>query len=138
MCKVKLRKCKIQVQSKVLQSEEVSIMPSLRLLLVSLLAFEALFASCQLTPRGYCIPSGVSLFPSEGSALTEIMLRAFVPLGSTSFVYWDNAVPVATYVPYDNQVDGFILNFNPPNEHLYSDLGNHTVTVEAHYWDNGE
>jgi hypothetical protein len=78
----------------------------------------------------------LKLYPAEGTVRTNIVLRAFVPPGSNNWVYWDDMV-IARNIPYDDQIIGFTLNISCPNESPYSDLGNHTVTVESFYMENG-
>lgn len=91
-----------------------------------------LFALC--VAKGYGVASSVTVYPSEGSVFTEIAVKAFVPYG-THFVYWDDKL-ISTYVSHDELVFGFLLYISVPNEYPYSELGNHTVTVETHIWDN--
>lgn len=77
--------------------------------------------------------SGVTLYPSQGTVFSDITLKAFVPINSQNNVYWDDSV-IAVYVPVGQEHLPLTMQIKPPNQHPYSDLGNHTITVESFYW----
>jgi hypothetical protein len=83
--------------------------------------------------ESYC-QSGMTLYPSEGTVFTDITLKAFVPINSKNNIYWDDSV-IALYVPVGQEHLPLTMQINCPNQHPYSDLGNHTITVESFYWD---
>lgn len=89
-----------------------------------------------IVPRVSGEPYYLNLYPTKGTVSTNIVLKAFVPPQSNNWVYWDDVV-IASNLAYDDQILGFALNLSCPNVAPYSDLGNHTVTVESYYVDNG-
>lgn len=84
-------------------------------------------------PMSYC-QSGVVLYPSKGTVFTDIVMEAYVPINSRNNIFWDDKV-IALDVRRGQENYPLIMNITCPNEHPYSDLGNHTITVESFYWD---
>jgi len=87
-------------------------------------------------PKGYC-EFGVDLYPSKGTAFTDILLEAYVPINSRNNIFWDDVV-IALDVRRGQENFPLTLNIKCPNQHPYSDLGNHTITVESFYWDGSD
>jgi hypothetical protein len=87
-------------------------------------------------PKGYC-EIGVNLYPSKGTIFTDILLEAYVPINSRNNIFWDDVV-IALDVPRGQENFPLTLNIKCPNQHPYSDLGNHTITVESFYWDGSD
>jgi len=102
------------------------------LILISILALNV--------PKVYAEPTA-KIYPTEGTVYTDIFLqvRGF-GIGEEwdvhykLYLFWDSE-PIMTGVD-DGGNHIYDIYFNPPNEHPYSDLGNHTVYVElwrSHY-----
>jgi len=81
--------------------------------------------------------TGVMLYPSEGSVSTDIVLEAYVPINSRNNIFWDT-IAIALDVNRGQENYPLILHIQAPNLHPYSDLGNHTVTVESFYWSGSD
>lgn len=92
-------------------------------------------------PRVAAVEPTATIYPSEGTVDTDIFLqvRGF-GIGEEwdvhykLYLFWDSK-PIMTGVD-DGGNHFYDIYFNPPNEHPYSDLGNHTVYVElwrSHY-----
>jgi archaellum component FlaC len=75
------------------------------------------------------------LYPSHGSVNTEIFLQVR-GLGGQLYLYWDDIL-LGIFSANVPDFAGFDIYFYPPNEHPYSDLGNHTVFLHVFYkyWD---
>jgi len=81
--------------------------------------------------------TGVILYPSNGSVSTDILLEAYVPINSRNNIFWDDTTIVLD-ARRGQENYPLILHIQAPNQHPYSDLGNHTVTVESFYWDGSD
>jgi hypothetical protein len=81
--------------------------------------------------------TGVILYPSNGSVSTDILLEAYVPINSRNNIFWDDTA-IALDARRGQENYALVMHIKAPNQHPYSDLGNHTVTVESFYWDGSD
>jgi hypothetical protein len=81
--------------------------------------------------------TGLILYPSNGSVTTDILLEAYVPINSRNNIFWDD-IAIALDVHRGQENYPLVMHIKAPNEHPYSDLGNHTITVESFYWDGSD
>jgi hypothetical protein len=83
--------------------------------------------------RGYA--QSAILYPAHGTVNTEVFLQVR-GIGGTLYLFWDDIL-FDTYTANVQDFPGFDIYFHPPNEHPYSDLGNHTVFLHVwwKYWD---
>jgi hypothetical protein len=83
--------------------------------------------------------ASAALYPSQGSINTEIYLQVR-GIGGILYLFWDDIL-IDTYTEnFYGDFNGFDIYFYPPNQHPYSDLGNHTVYIEIYweYYDPGQ
>ena len=97
----------------------------------NLLVFALLLCAFTIyIPQGHCAYSG-ELYPEQGDVFTEVYLQVRGTAGEGElYLFWDDI-----FLGMFTQSDlGYDVFFYPPNQHPYSDLGNHTVFFEIWFW----
>jgi len=95
----------------------------------------ALLMMALIIPKGTA-QSSAALYPPQGSVFTNIYLQVR-GIGGELYLFWDDIL-VGTYQEnFYEDFNGFDIYFNPPNQLPYSNLGNHTVSLQIwwKYWD---
>ena len=95
----------------------------------------ALLMMTLIIPKGTAQP-WATLYPSQGSVFTDIYLQVR-GIGGELYLFWDDILVGTYHENFYEDFHGFDIYFNPPNQLPYSNLGNHTVSLQIwwRYWD---
>ncbi len=86
-------------------------------------------------PKVYCEQTA-AIYPSKGSIYTRIYLQVR-GIGGELYLFWDDILLGIYDENFYEDFNGFDVYFNPPDEYPYSNLGNHTISLQIwwKYWD---